>query len=54
MEVHIVDFYGDLYDKEIEVLFLDFIREIKKFDSIEALKAQLTADLTATKEGKYD
>ena len=54
MEVHILDFCGDLYDKEIEVLFLDFIREIKKFDSTNDLKAQLTADLTATKEGKYD
>ena len=54
LEVHIIDFCGDLYGKEIEVLFLDFIREIKKFDSIDDLKAQLTADLTATKEGKYD
>ena len=54
MEVHIIDFCGDLYDKEIEVLFLDFIRETKKFDSIEELKAQLKADLTATKAGKYD
>ena len=54
MEVHIIDFCGDLYDKEIEVRFLDFIRKIKKFDSIDELKAQLKADLTATKEGKYD
>ena len=54
LEVHIIDFCGDLYDKEIEVLFLDFIREIKKFNSIDDLKEQLKADLTATKEGKYD
>ncbi len=54
LEVHIIDFCGDLYNKEIEVLFLDFIRDIKKFDSIDDLKAQLKADLTATKEGKYD
>ncbi len=54
LEVHIIDFCGDLYGKEIEVLFLDYIRPIKKFDTIEALKAQLQTDLNKVKEGKYD
>ena len=54
LEVHIIDFCGDLYGKEIEVLFLDYIRPIKKFDSIEDLKAQLQADLNLVKEGNYD
>ena len=54
LEVHIIDFCGDLYGKEIEVLFLDYIRPIKKFDTIEQLKTQLQIDLKKAKEGNYD
>ncbi len=54
MEVHIIDFCGDLYGKEIDVQFLDFIRDIKKFDSIDELKEQLKFDLNLAKERKYD
>lgn len=54
LEVHIIDFCGDLYGTEIEVLFLDYIRPIKKFDSVEDLKSQLQSDLNLVREGKYD
>ena len=54
MEVHIIDFCGDLYGKEIDVQFLDFIRDIKKFDSVDELKEQLKFDLNLAKEVKYD
>lgn len=44
VETHLLDYYGDLYDKEITVLFKDFIRSEKKFNNVEELKAQLSAD----------
>ena len=43
-ETFIKDFSGDLYGKEVEVLFLDFIREERKFDSAEELIMQINID----------
>lgn len=44
-ETHIFDFNGALYGKKIEVKLLDFIREEKKFESLEALKHQIEIDI---------
>ena len=44
IEAHILDWEGDLYDKEITVKFLKRIRDEKKFDSIDELKEQLKKD----------
>lgn len=44
LEVNIFDFDGDLYDHEIAVYFADRLREERRFDSPEALKAQLEED----------
>lgn len=44
IEVHILHFSGDIYDDPIRVTFVRFIRGDEKFDSLEALKAQLTRD----------
>ena len=41
LEVHILDFSGDIYNNRIRVAFLRFIREAHKFNSLEELKAQL-------------
>ena len=54
LEVHIVDFCGYLYGKELEVFFVDYIRPIKKFESALELKKQLQSDLSLAREGKYD
>lgn len=54
VEAHILDFNGDLYEKEITVKFDKFIREIIKFESQEQLALQIKSDLSAVKEGKYD
>lgn len=43
-ETFIKDFSGDLYGKEVEVLFLDFIREERKFESAEELIMQINID----------
>jgi len=44
LEPYFFDFSGDLYGQEIEVAFRHFIRPEAKFDSIEALVAQMDAD----------
>lgn len=44
IEVNIFNFKDSLYDKEIQVEIVDFVREDKKFDSLEELKAGIAAD----------
>ena len=44
IEVHIFDFEGDLYDKEIKVRFVKRVRGEQKFESLEALKRQIQID----------
>jgi riboflavin kinase / FMN adenylyltransferase len=49
LEVHLFDYSGDLYGKELRVSFIDRLRPEMKFDGIEALKTQIAADLTAAR-----
>lgn len=44
IETHIIDYDGDLYDKEITLEFVKYIRDEKKFSGIEELKNQLNKD----------
>jgi len=44
-EVYILDFEGDLYGKKLKLEVLKFMREEKKFDSIEELKAAIDQDV---------
>lgn len=44
LEVHLFDFEGDLYGQTLPVALHHFIRAEKKFDGIDALKAQIAAD----------
>ena len=44
IEVHILDFGKDIYSEEIEVYFVDKIREEIRFQGIEELKMQLNED----------
>ena len=45
LEVHFLDFDDDLYGKEIEVRFEDYLRPEKAFASLDDLKAQIAADV---------
>jgi len=45
VEVHILDFSHDIYGMEIEVRFIQKIRDEMKFDSFIALKDQLQKDI---------
>lgn len=44
IETHIFDFAGDIYGKTVIVRFISKVRDIVKFDSIDALKSQLQKD----------
>ncbi len=50
VEAHILDYVGYLYDEEVVIEFMHFMRPEKKFSSTDKLKAQLTSD--AAKAGK--
>lgn len=45
LEVHVLDFTGDLYGCDMEVRFLEFVRGEKKFESLDELKAQIREDV---------
>ncbi|WP_029891042.1 bifunctional riboflavin kinase/FAD synthetase [Polycyclovorans algicola] len=47
LEVHCLDNPGDLYGAEVDVTFLKALRDELRFDSLDALKAQMQADRTA-------
>jgi riboflavin kinase/FMN adenylyltransferase len=49
LEVHIFNFSGNLYNKELIIDFVYFIRKEKKFKSINQLKKQISSDLKTAK-----
>lgn len=50
VEAHLIGFNGDLYGSVISLEFVQRIRDERRFDSLEALIAQLEADRAATEE----
>ena len=50
LEVFLFDFDGDLYGREIEVEFIDFIRGDRRFEGIEELRAQMEKDCERARE----
>ncbi|PKN85542.1 MAG: riboflavin biosynthesis protein RibF [Deltaproteobacteria bacterium HGW-Deltaproteobacteria-1] len=49
-EVFLLDYEGDLRGGKINVLFVEKLRDIVKFDGPESLKRQIAADVEKTKE----
>lgn len=47
IETYISDFEGDIYGEKVKLEFVKFIRDIKKFASLEQLKDQLKKDRMA-------
>lgn len=45
VEVHVLDWDGDIYGKAVGVEFLKFLRPQQKFTSLAEVRAQLTADV---------
>jgi len=50
LEVHVFDFSGDLYGRLIEVEFIAKLRDEAKFDSLEAMVAQMKLDAAQAHE----
>jgi riboflavin kinase/FMN adenylyltransferase len=49
VEAHLLDFEGDLYDKRLRLEVLHRLRDERRFESIEALKAQIATDIAQTR-----
>ena len=49
LEVHLFDFDGDLYGERLSVEFMTKLRDEKKFESLDALKAAIAADQQAAR-----
>ena len=52
LEVHLFNFSGNLYDKDLLVEFLKFIRKEKKFKNVDQLKKQIKTDLSVARKTK--
>jgi riboflavin kinase/FMN adenylyltransferase len=50
LEVHLLAFNGDLYGENLEVQFVSRLREERRFSSIEALAAQIHADIDQARQ----
>jgi len=50
LEVHLLDYAGDLYGKRLRVRFLEKLRDEQKFDSIELLTEQIHRDIARGRE----
>lgn len=44
LEVHLFDFNDDIYGQKVSVQFVEMLRAEKKFDGLDALKAQIALD----------
>ena len=49
VEAHLLDFDGDLYGEEMELTFVEKLRDEQKFSSVEALRAQIARDIQAAR-----
>lgn len=45
VEAHLLDFEADLYGKELELVFVEKLRDEKKFESLADLKKQIARDV---------
>lgn len=49
LEVHVIDWDGDLYDRSVRTTFVKRLRGEHKYDSVEALVAQIHEDIAQAK-----
>lgn len=45
VEVHLLDFSGDIYGQELEIVFAGKLRDEQKFPSLDALREQIQRDI---------
>ncbi|HZS02637.1 MAG TPA: bifunctional riboflavin kinase/FAD synthetase [Chloroflexota bacterium] len=49
IEVHLLDFSGDLYGQHLAFDFVERVRTIRRFESMDALRAQISADIAGAR-----
>lgn len=54
LEVYLLDFEGDLYGRALSVQFNSFIRPDHRYDGVETLVAQMTADCEEIRQQLHD
>ncbi len=50
VEVHLLDFAGDLYGQVVQVTYLRFMRPEMKFPTVEAMQQQVMGDIAEAKQ----
>lgn len=50
LETHLLDFEGDVYGARLEVCFLEQLRGVQRFSSVEDLRAQIQRDVAAARD----
>jgi riboflavin kinase / FMN adenylyltransferase len=50
VEAHLLDYKGDLYEQDMEIVLVDKLRDEQKFPSLEALKEQIAKDVAAARK----
>jgi riboflavin kinase/FMN adenylyltransferase len=50
IETHIIDFKRDIYGKTMKIEFIDRLRDERRFESVDALVAQISKDAERAKE----
>ncbi|KAF0243535.1 MAG: riboflavin kinase / FMN [Planctomycetota bacterium] len=51
VEAHLLDWSGDLYGRDLELVLARKLRDERKFDGVEALVAQIRADIAEARRG---
>ena len=49
VESFILDYHGNLYNRQVRLEFYKFLRPERKFDSVDALKARILYDANTTR-----
>ena len=50
IESYLFDYNGNAYDKQVEIHLFEFCRPEQKFESVDAMKAQVNSDITDAKK----
>lgn len=50
LEVHVIGFSGDLYGQSLKVELLSRLRDVRRFDSEQAIRTQIAADVVAAEQ----
>jgi riboflavin kinase/FMN adenylyltransferase len=53
IEAHLLDFDGDLYGHELKLFFMEYLREMHAFSSVEELKRTVQSNITHVRETDY-